>query len=238
VQDLVESRKKRRTGVERARTNPIYALIRSLFKVIILWIRTFMVNPTAPLTDPLNWSYTVLAYGAIYTGLILYALLQSIGTYLHPHLEILLNSVISGNAIGVPELLKHIGKKYGKGQCVVTWSNIGFYLEKASVVHAALPVLCGLPSKRPEIVLPTAPHQRDGYVREQRLEFNVDLAKALVLMAAAVYERDNNYVKLAAEHPEKGTTYLLRSEELMVGLPMAHHRRSIETYSNPVVHLR
>jgi hypothetical protein len=112
---------------------------------------------------------------------------------------------------GVPQLARYLSRKYADGQCMVTWANHGFYLDKAPVMQAAVPVLASAPPRRREASLAALTQDKRTV-----LEFNIDVAKALIVMASIVYERDNEYVRLASKYPESGAASLLRSEEPMV----------------------
>ena len=123
----------------------------------------------------------------------------------------------------MPRLVRYISYKYGQGQNIISWTYVGFYSDKADVVAAALSTLSG-PAPTPRAAAASLHAELVGQndtdlAGREVLEFNVDVAKALILMASIVYERDDEFVKLAAEYPESGMTYLLRSEELMVRSP-------------------
>lgn len=70
------------------------------------------------------------------------------------------------------------------------------------------------------------PHPRTSVSEEsdnQTLQFNVDVARAILLMCALIYERDTNFVNKAADasnnasgskaEPDEATIFLLKSEE-------------------------
>jgi hypothetical protein len=120
----------------------------------------------------------------------------------------------------LPQLVRLLSVKEAYGQMPTSWSDLGFYLDKIRVIQNACAVLSS-PSRQPED--PSLGAQRPSVLPGRTvLEFDVDVAKALIVMASIVYERDDDYVRLASQFADSGgPAYLLRSEELMVCIHVA-----------------
>lgn len=64
--DLMRAAKHPDPHLRLARASPSYALARFIVSVLTLCVKSALTNPMAPLTDPVNWACSVLAYVALF----------------------------------------------------------------------------------------------------------------------------------------------------------------------------
>lgn len=91
------------------------------------------------------------------------------------------------------------------------------YKNQRKTIDSARKILCGnaedylLPPKvrnHPDMATHASYYRR-------HLEFNVDVAKTILLMSSIVYERDPTFLAKACDYPDSARLYLLKSEEFM-----------------------
>lgn len=201
--DLQRSAKHRSSWRYRFEALPIVALFKSMFTAMYHASMVLINNPMAPVTDTTNWLYAVVAYTLIYVTLF-----------------IVNCGLVAMQLLGVPKIISYFSRTWGSGYTMIAWADTTMYDKQRKTVDSARKVLSGNPEdyllplkvrSHPDMATYAASYRR-------HLEFNVDVAKTILLMSSIVYERNTTFVQKAADYPDSARLYLLKSEEFMYRL--------------------
>lgn len=181
----------RSTGrLQRARTSPVYSIVRYLYIVTTLVFKTFLSNPTVPFTDPVNWAFSLVAYGTIFVVLTFLQVVFTIGACrcISGNDVVPSDAYSAGYLLGAPHLIKWLSQKYGNGQVLVTMASPEFYTNKTPIFAEAIKVLSTAAPKVPDVpgLRNDGSLETDKRTRQDVIVFNTDVAKAMVTMCTLV----------------------------------------------------
>jgi len=166
-------------------SRPFFAVISSLMQVISHTAVVLISNPMAPLTDPVNYFYSLFAYGLIYTGLFGFTCF-----------------LITLRVLHLDALIRYLSRKYAGGLSITAWANHNMFQDQKVTLDAARKILGGkLGGYKAPLETPIPLH------------FNREVARVILLMSAILYERDSDEVKKVFDYPEEAREHLLKSEE-------------------------
>ncbi|KAG0151043.1 hypothetical protein CROQUDRAFT_37372 [Cronartium quercuum f. sp. fusiforme G11] len=205
--DVKAAAKERNSFTNRIAHSQTYLLLKSSAGLLVRNFLLLCGSPFAMLSRPFQTAYIVIYFGTVYSALFALNML-----------------FITARLMGVSKLLYYLGQKDGGGWSIINWLDITLFDSKRKIFDNAK---SALGSDLGEYII-TPPVQDNPEIRNtssrKYLEFNVDSARAILLMCAIVYERDTTFVKKAAEAStsksglDEGVLYLLKSEEPMLRL--------------------
>ncbi|EGG10148.1 putative Lipase, class 3 [Melampsora larici-populina 98AG31] len=195
----------RKSIVSKIKATQTYRLVSSSFKMLFRSFLMICGNPLSFFTRPFNTMYMILYFGVIYSALFV------------------LNIVfLAAHVLGVGKVLSYLGGKYGGGWTIINWVDINLFDSKKHIFDNALPALG---SDLDEHLLTVEEHPEIvKALSSKSLEFNVDIARAILLMCSIVYERDTDFVQKAAHasssntQPDESVLFLIKGEERMLQL--------------------
>ncbi|SCV69560.1 BQ2448_2580 [Microbotryum intermedium] len=203
VEELVSLLSRRgESFIQRSRSSLFYAFFHYVAGNTIAFVRTLIVAPASILFDPLSTIATLIIYPVIYTFLFL----AIFGLYL--------TSSIGGSAV-----ISYISRRFADGYSVVNWPSPGLInsVQSANTVQSARATLGGLETTFPDAVAPGA--LPSSPPKTNRI-FDLDVAKAFLILSALVYERDDKLVERAVAKAAQGDVQgaevlLLQSETVL-----------------------
>lgn len=206
--DIIRASKHRLSFWTQIRTSQTYLLLESAFSLGWSCLVLIAGCPMALLTRPLNVFYMVTYFGSVYAFLFMANIV-----FLFAHV------------MGVGKFVRMLGDRQGAGWSPINWLNINMFNRKKKILQHAREAFCGeLPDFEP------ATKFEDLHTKRRKLQFNVDVARSILLMCSIVYERDTRFVEKAAsgaisrptigdndspQEPNEGILFLLKSEEHM-----------------------
>ncbi|EGG06888.1 lipase class 3 [Melampsora larici-populina 98AG31] len=208
AKDVATSAKERDTWSARIKSNPTNLLFVSTIRLLFRNFILLCGQPLSFITRPFDTLYEVLFFGTVYTALFF-------SNWLFLLFKI----------FRVRKWVSNIGHEHGDGLSVINWANIidldtlDIFTRKRDVFSNARATFAGnfksYVEDRPGL---------DQYLEEsdKPLKFDIDVARAILLMCAVVYERNTAFVQKAAEAslshniPNEELVFLLKSEEPML----------------------
>jgi len=206
--DIVCSGEKRVTFTSQIKATQTYGLITSAMSLAWSSFILLCSAPLALITRPFNVFYMVVWFGAVYCVLCL-ANVAFLIAYL----------------MGVGKLMQVLGDEQGAGWSPINWLNINIFNRKQKIFDHAREAFC---SEMPDFEPATT--AGDLHTKRRNIQFNVDVARSILLMCSIIYERNVSFVHKAARsaiskpslgdndnpsEPNEGTLCLLKSEEYM-----------------------
>ncbi|KAH9818105.1 putative Lipase, class 3 [Melampsora americana] len=203
--DIKSYSEDRNSLVSKIKATQTYRLVSSSVKMLFRSFLMICGNPLAIFTRPFNTMYMIMYFGVIYSSLFV------------------LNIFFLGaHVLGIGKLLSYLGENYGGGWTIINWVDINLFDSRKHIFDNALPALG---SDLDEHLLNVDEHPDIvKALSSKSLEFNVDIARAILLMCSIVYERDTNFVQKAADasisntQPDESVLFLIKSEERMLQL--------------------
>ncbi|PLW07465.1 hypothetical protein PCANC_05466 [Puccinia coronata f. sp. avenae] len=206
--DIMRASKQRQTFVSQVKATQTYCLMQSAASLgwssFVLWLGA----PMALIARPFNVFYMVAYFGSVYAFLFVANI-----AFLFAHV------------MGVGKFIRMLGDRQGAGWSPINWLNINIFNRKQKIIHHAREAFCSdMPDFEP------ATTANDLHTKRRKVQFNVDVARSILLMCSIVYERDVGFVQKAASgaisrpslgdsdnlsEPNEGILYLLKSEEYM-----------------------
>ncbi|OAV94571.1 hypothetical protein PTTG_03794 [Puccinia triticina 1-1 BBBD Race 1] len=206
--DIIRASKKRQTFSAQIKATQTYCLVESA--VSLGWSSFVLLcgAPFALITRPFNVFYMVAYFGSVYSFLFVANV-----------------AFLIAHVMGVGKFIRMLGDRQGAGWSPINWLNINIFNRKQRIIKHAREAFCSeLPSFEPATKID------DLHSKRRKLQFNVDVARSILLMCTIVYERDVRFVEKAASgaisrpslgdsdnpsEPNEGVLYLLKSEEYM-----------------------
>lgn len=203
--DIKSHTEERNSLGSRIEANQSFHLVSSSIGMIFRILLMICSNPFLCFTRPLDAMYVIMWFGTVYSCLFF------------------LNGLfLSARFWGVGKILSYLGGRYGGGFSVINWADITLFDSKKHIFDSATPALG---SDVHEQVLTVEDHPDILHALSSRpLQFNVDIARSILLMCAIIYERDTKCVQKAAEgsmsntSPDDSVLLLIKSEERMLQL--------------------
>lgn len=137
------------------------------------------------MTHFFTFVYSLAAFAFCFSALVLYQITLTIGPsslFLLPSPALTLKR--AGYSFNLNRTLRTISDREARGQSLVSWPDVGFYTssDKDVVFSNAFPILGSPPPLPVYDVEPTT----DSRTRKDEILFDLDLAKALVVLCGLV----------------------------------------------------
>jgi len=206
--DIIRSSKKRLTFTSQIKATQTYGLVESAMSLGFSALILLCGAPLAFITRPLDVFYMVVWFGAVYSGLCWANV-----------------AFLIAHVMGVGKFMRMLGDRQGAGWSTINWLNINMFNRKQKIIHHAREAFC---SEMPDFEPATT--AGDLHTKRRKIQFNVDVARSILLMCSIIYERDVSFVQRAASgaisrpslgdndnpsEPNEGILFLLKSEEYM-----------------------
>lgn len=206
--DIIRSSKQRQTLWNQIKSSQTYLLLESAASLGYSSAVLLAGAPFALITRPFNVFYMVAYFGSVYAFLFFANI-----------------AFLVAHVLGVGKFIKMLGDQQGAGWSPINWLNINIFNRKRRIIDNAREAFCSdLPDFEPATKID------DLHTKRRKLQFNVDVARSILLMCTIVYERDIQFVEKAAsgaisrpsigdsestQEPNEGVLFLLKSEEHM-----------------------
>ncbi|CAH7676112.1 Alpha/Beta hydrolase protein [Phakopsora pachyrhizi] len=206
AEDLRKASKKRNGIKYRMQNTQTYQLLSSMYELTKRALIVWLGAPLGLLTEPVEFIYKTVCFGTIYGFLFAASLV-----------------FLTGQFFGINKIIKRLSEKQAAGWSPVNWLDINIFYNKKQIVESARIALSGDPdcsllsqNTKSELEIPSLS-------KKQPLEFNVDVARTILLLCSVIYERNVQFVRAASEasiskghEPSEAALFLLKSEELML----------------------
>ncbi|KAH9818103.1 putative Lipase, class 3 [Melampsora americana] len=203
--DIKSYTEERHSLVSRIEATQTYRLVSSSISMMFRIFLMICSNPLTFLTRPFNTIYVMIYFVVVYSCLFVLNIL-----------------FLCARLWGMGRLLSYLGDRYGGGWSITNWFDINLFDSKRYIFDNASSAL-GSNLNEQVIEIEDNPNIFQT-LSSKPLEFNVDIARSILLMCSIVYERDTKVVQEAAQTnlsntvPDESVLFLIKSEEHMLQL--------------------